>query len=135
MLNKGPLVTHSENLPPWQYKRERAPVHKDPGPALTVSTNYVDPLPCLEDGKDTIVIQTDCTEASRQTLEPLSSKVPVIAPTQSQVLEDGKSTSVVESECIQNASSAMQPQIASQQVIHQEGGPLIENVQMKKDLI
>jgi hypothetical protein len=131
---KEPAKTISPNLPPWQWRHERSPVHHDPGPALTVSKNSTDAAPCLEDGQDTVVIQTGCVQSAQQLLTPLGSNVPVLPHNQSQVLEDGRKSEVVESQVVVNVPQEMIPASSGQMVEPQAPAKLLESIKRNHEL-
>jgi hypothetical protein len=89
VLNKGPAISQSDNLPPWQWKREKAPVHADPGGALTMTPNTTAKGPLLEDGKAAELVQVGCIESARARLAPAAAgEMP--PQTLIDALEDGK---------------------------------------------
>jgi hypothetical protein len=135
MMNKTPAVTQSQNLPPWEFKRERKPNLINPGPALNVSVNTSDPMPCLEDGKDTQVFIVSCVQSTGGLAGPLGASQPVIPQSQGLiVLEDGHNTKPLQEQCVQNQVSELQPQSVQQEVDRPEPGLVIENVRMNKGL-
>ena len=88
-INNGPHIAQSDNLAPWQWKRERAPRHQDPGGALKVSVNSTDPAPLLQDGQDSEVFQVGATESVKQILAP-KAQGEIVASKDAPVKEDGK---------------------------------------------
>jgi len=133
-MNKAPSVSQSQNLPAWEFRRERTPVQKNPGPALIVSANSVDEMPCLEDGKDTVIFQTGCVQNTPSGLTPLGASQPVIQQNETVVLEDGRETQVIKGQCLESHASGLAPSSATQDVIRQDTGTVLENVKMNKGL-
>lgn len=133
-MNKTPAIAQSENLPPWQWKREKAPKNTNPGPALQPSINTTDPYPCAEDGKDTLKIEVACVQNGPLSQTPASMGNPVIPLTATPVLEDGKEPSNVASTCVENRNAISVPHSAHANVIREDIGLVLENVKMIKGL-
>ena len=131
-MNKAPSVSQSENLPSWQWKREKVTEHQGTGPALSVSINTSDPMPCLENNEEAQVFQVACLESASVGMSPLSQNHPVIAQAEPQVLEDGKRLELVPSACIQNSQQAATPVASSHEVLQTEAGEIRENIKMRK---
>ena len=89
MLNKGPQVIQTDNLPPWQWKREKAPRYHDPGGAPKIAINTTDPAPLLQDGQEAEVVQVHAVESSKTSLGP-ASQGEIVPQTETDVKEDGK---------------------------------------------
>ena len=133
-MNKAPNAAQSENQPSWQLKRERPTVHKDSGPALTVSVNTSDPMPCLENNEENAVFQVGCVESASQGMTPLAQSHPVIAQTALPVLEDGKKSEPVESACVQSTHQEGIPGASANEVFRADPEQVLENVKMVKGL-
>lgn len=133
-MNKAPNVSQSENLPSWQIRREKVSVHKDSGPALTVSVNVTEAMPCLENNEENAVFQVGCLESASAGMAPLSQSHPVIAQTALPVLEDGKKSETVENPCLESHSEAGTPGASAHEIFRPESDPVLENVKMRKDL-
>ena len=125
-FNKGPHVAQSDNLPPWEWKRERAHRHSDPGPALTVSLNDTDPLPCLEDGKEAQARQIACVQSTGQTLPPAASGQ-LFAQSELKVLEDGKAIEAATTTYIQSADAGLTPRVSNNEIEREEIGSVLES--------
>ena len=133
-MKMQPNIAHSENLPSWQLKREKVSVNQNLGPALTVSVNTTDPMPCLENNEENEVFQVGCVESRAIGIGPLVQSHPVIAQSAPPLLEDGKKLETVESACIQNAHQTGVPGASSNDVFRPDTGDVLENVKMVKGL-
>lgn len=128
-MSKAPSITQSENLPPWQWRKEKSPKHTNAGPALNVSVNTSDPYPCIEDGKET---QVGCLENKPSALVPASATQPVIPLRLADVLEDGRETQMTESRCVENLSQERVPQQGNREVLRPEAGLVLESIKTAK---
>lgn len=86
---KGPASVQAQNLAPWNWKYEHAPVLYNPGPEEKLSINTVQAGPLLADGQPSIAVKSDCIESETREYE-LVSGGSVEPHTEARVLEDGK---------------------------------------------
>jgi hypothetical protein len=86
---KEPHKAISQNLHPSQWRREKAPVHLDPGGALSQSVPTSEKASLLEDGKPAASVQTACVESVRLVMAPIAAGQ-VLPQNDVPAKEDGK---------------------------------------------
>jgi hypothetical protein len=78
MSLKGPAITHSDNLNPWQWKSERAPRHKNTAPLAIQTENTFETGDCKE---------TEYVLVPLNSVDKLKGYVPVDKLTVKRILE------------------------------------------------
>jgi len=87
-MSKGPAISQSPNLPPWQWKIEKAPKHQNLGPATQVSVNRVQAAPLLENWEELIPVSIECLESAKSISRPATANQRVLPSRETPVVED-----------------------------------------------